>query len=404
MAKYDKLFGTKGNDIFRVLVCVDLSSEAGRQKLHGIYRFLGAGYAWALSLIRSQKEFDKMFKDLVRDMVFDGILMAVPQSPETRKLHKELGTPTAFIDYIDRDLLDSYRKCVFIHDDDRDIGRCAAQHLMAQGSVASYGYAAANDRRPWNTNRGEQFAAALARRHVTVSQLSETDTKPVESIVSWLRSLPKPAGILAAYDDRALDVLEAARQAGFSVPDDVSVMGISNDELLCTHASPPLTSIEPDHESQGYAAAELLDRMMNKPADVQTPRRPTVLEFPPERIVVRESTAHLTYAGKLVQRALAYVKAHAAEPIGPTDIASALGVSRRLLDLRFRECGQPSMGEILRTERLDLVCALLRSSEDSAESVTAACGFANAVYAKQLFRERFGMSMRDYRNRRPTAT
>ena len=397
----------------RVTIALRLSIETGRRKLAGILRCVDERKLdWDIRLRRDGEELLPEDAQAIDTSNTDGIIVSQshhlkPADRAMTLLAAKTDIPLVAIGMRDHPELAARKtNAAFIEDDVASLGILAAEHFIGQGVLKSYGFVPARGEQVWSILRGAKFAAALKLRGLGCRTYRPPRTASGDraALVRFLRLLPKPCGILAAYDDRALDVLEAARQAGFSVPDDVSVMGISNDELLCTHASPPLTSIEPDHESQGYAAAELLDRMMNKPADAATPRRPTVLEFPPERIVVRESTAHLTYAGKLVQRALAYVKAHAAEPVGPTDIASALGVSRRLLDLRFRECGQPSMGEILRTERLDLVCSRLRSSEDSIESVTSACGFANAVYAKQLFRERFGMSMRDYRNRRLTAT
>ena len=89
------------NSFFRVLACLDLSAEAGRQKLGGIYRFLSQGYTWDLSLIRSQKEFDRTFKDRIENAPFDGFLIAVPEDAETRQLHVSIKKPTAFIDYPD---------------------------------------------------------------------------------------------------------------------------------------------------------------------------------------------------------------------------------------------------------------------------------------------------------------
>lgn len=378
-------------DIFRVLVCIDLSSEAGRQKLRGIYRFLGSGYAWDMSLVRSQKEFDETFLEKIGAETFDGFLMAVTQSRETRSIHGKLGTPTAFIDYVDRGMR-SFGRCVFVHDDDRDIGRRAAQHLMSQGAIASYGYAASSDRRPWNRNRGEQFAAALARHGVQVSHLPETDTRPVGSIVEWLKSMPRPAGILAAYDDTARRVLEACRESGLRVPADVSVLGIGNDELICPQTTPPLSSVIPDFEEEGYRAArELQGLMLGKRSPV---RREILCGC--RGVAERGTTARGKYAAVLVQKALAFIRENAFRAITAEDVVRQLRVSRRLADLRFREITGTSILAYITDVRLGRVRQLLETTDLRIGEIARQCGY-DAANLKNLFARHFGCSMRAWR-------
>lgn len=381
----------KHKDDFRVLVCIDLSSEAGRQKLRGIYRFLGSGYAWDISLIRSQKEFDETFQSQIKGMSFDGYLMAVPLSHQTRLIHKELGTPTVFIDYVDRGM-SAFRECVFVHDDDRDIGRCAAQHLMTQGNIASYGYAASSDRRPWNKNRGEQFSAILARHNVPVSHFSETDTRPVESIAEWLRSLPRPVGILAAYDDTAKRILDACRASGLRVPADVSILGIGNDEVICPRTTPPLSSVIPDFEEEGYRAArELQALMLGRRAPAQRE-----ITCGCKGVAKRGTTVSEKYAAVLVQQAIAFIKENAFNPITADDVIRQLHVSRRLADLRFREVTGTSILAYITDMRLNQVKHLLVTTDLRIGEIARQCGY-DAANLKNLFARHFNCSMRSYR-------
>ena len=385
--------------VFRVLACIDLSTEAGRQKLRGIYRFLGTGYDWDMSLLRSQKEFNETFQELVRVDSYDGFLIAIPQDAEKRRLHRELGTPTVFIDYVDIQLCRAFRKCVFIHDDDRDIGRAAAQHLMAQGTLASYGYAASNDMRPWNKNRGEQFAAALARHKITTSTLPATDTQPIESIVKWLQSMSPPIGILAAYDDTARRILDACHVAGYRVPDDVSILGIGNDELICLHTTPPLSSVIPDFNEEGYRAArELQALMLHKLI-------PTRREIPcgSKGIAARGTTAGGKNAALLVRQAVAFIKENAFEPITAADVVRHLRISRRLADLRFREVMGTSILAYITDLRLGKVRKLLETTDLRIGEIARQCGY-DAANLKNLFARHYGISMRGYRqaNRLPT--
>lgn len=381
----------KSKEIFRVLVCLDLSGEAGRQKLRGIYRFLSLGYVWDMTLIRSQKEFDESFQDLIRETFFDGFLIAVPQSLEVRRLHKKLGIPTAFIDYVDHGLK-SFKECVFIHDDDRDIGRSAAQHLLSQGAIASYAYAASNDRRPWNRNRGKEFASALAQHHITISQLSLTNTRSIESIVEWLQSMPRPIGVLAAYDDAAQRILEACRLAKLRVPIDVSVLGIGNDELICPQTSPPLSSVIPNFEEEGYrAACELQALMLRK-----LPPTHREILCGCKGIAARGSTDRGKSAALLVQQALAFIKENAFSSITAADVVRQLRVSRRLADLRFKEVTGTSILAYMTNLRLGRVKHLLRTTNLRIEEIARQCGY-DPANLKNLFARHFGQSMRAYR-------
>lgn len=383
----------KSNPVFRVLACIDLSSEAGQQRLGGIYRFLSEGYDWDLSLIRSQKEFGETFRKRTATNSFDGFLIAVPEDPDLRALHKTLGKPTAFVDYADRRFLQSFRDCVFVYDDDNDIGRCAAQNLLSQGPFNSYGYAEASDNRPWNRRRGDRFAAALARHGIPVSRLADTDTRPVESIAEWLKSMPRPIGILAAYDDAAQRILDACRMAGLRVPADVSVLGIGNDGLICTHTNPPLSSIIPDFENEGYRAARELQAMMLHR------RKPTRREIlcGCKGIAKRGSTAGEKSAAMLVQQATAFIRENAFKGITASDVVAQLRVSRRLADLRFREATGTSILAYITDIRLARAKHLLATTGLRIGEIARQCGY-EAHNLSNLFQRRVGRSMRDFRH------
>lgn len=383
----------KIKDVFRVLVYTDLSAKAGRQRLRGIYRFLGSGYVWDMSLIRSQKEFDEKFQGLVVEASFDGFLMGAPQSREIRQLHGKLNTPTVFIDYVDKNLED-FAQCVFVHDDDRDIGRCAAQYLMSQGVIASYGYAASSDPRPWNKIRGEVFSASLARRSIPVSYFPEADTQPVASIVEWLQSLPKPAGILAAYDDTARRILNVCLSAGLRVPADVFILGIGNDELICPQTTPPLSSVIPGFEEEGYRAARELQALMIGR------RLPTQREIPCgcKGVAERGTTLREKSAAMLVQQAMAFIKENAYRGISTADVVRHLHVSRRLADLRFRQVTGTSILASITDLRLKKVKRLLETTDLRMGEIALRCGY-DAANLKNLFARHFKCSMRTYRRR-----
>ena len=144
-------------------------------------------------------------------------------------------------------------------------------------------------------------------------------------IAAWLQSLEKPVGLLAANDARARHVLEACRTANLRVPEDVAVLGVDNDDIMCELTTPPLSSIEQGARSVGYQAAALLDRLMAGKT-VRRLRR----NVPPERVVTRCSTDILAIADSDVTAAIAYIREHACDPPSVQDVVSAVEFRDRL--------------------------------------------------------------------------
>ena len=68
-------------------------------------------------------------------------------------------------------------------------------------------------------------------------------------IAEWVGQLPKPVAVMCCNDDRALLVIEACKLADCSVPDDVAVLGVDDDVLVCDLADPPISSIALNTES-----------------------------------------------------------------------------------------------------------------------------------------------------------
>ena len=199
---------------------------------------------------------------------------------------------------------------------------------------------------------------------------------------------------MAIYDMRATHVLTAAQKGGVAIPKEISVIGVDNDELLCDFTSPSLTSVAIDFVRAGMLAAQSLDGMMRKGKRAESFVK--AVDGRP-RIVERESTARLAPAVSLVERAMSYIRKNALSEINVTDVVEHLGVSRRLADRRFREIEKSSIMETIISIRLNEVKSRLASTRLPIGLITQACGFKNDNYAKNLFRRRFGMSMREWR-------
>lgn len=384
---------------FKVMAAFDFSSEAGRQKILGLFRFLSEGHDWDITLLRSAEQLTVERIEQAISQGVDGLLIAVPESADMRRLHAQGGIPTVFIDYPDKALERNFARCVFVFDDDHALGSAAVRHFRTQGKFKSYGYAEADSMRPWNHIRGDRFSSGMSAHGMKVDVFKRTDTRPIDEVSAWLAGLPRPAGVLAAFDDVARKLLEACRKAKLKVPDDIAVLGIGNDPLICENTVPSLSSIVPRFKDEGYRAARELQAMM---LSKHLPLRREVM-FGAQGVEERQSTAQTQQGGALVQRGLSFIAENVLTGITVADVVRHLNVSWRLADLRFREVTGASIQSALIGARLAKVKQLLSHTDMRISDIAHRCGCAQNVL-KNLFRRHVGMSMRDWRAlHRPSA-
>jgi LacI family transcriptional regulator len=197
---------------------------------------------------------------------------------------------------------------------------------------------------------------------------------------------------MACNDERGREVLAACREAGLRVPEEVAVVGVDNDELLCELADPPLSSVALNAEAGGYRAAALLDRMMRGKS-----RNPERLLVEPLYVVARRSTDIVALDDPEVAAAVHFIQDHASEPIVVPDIVNEVMISRRALELRFRrEIGRTLHAEIRRV-RLERASRLLVETNMPITQVARASGFRRASYLAQEFCQAFGSTPARYR-------
>lgn len=378
---------------FRVLVALSLASAAGRKKLNGIHRFLSEGYDWDMELVRDEGDLTAEALTGASRSRFDGMLIGFAGKCEPRARHADKELPTVFIDKLSASTIERIPLCVFVNDDAKEIAQSAAKHLMSCSGVHSFGFVPARAPTRWSRDREAAFAAALRQKRNVLSVYGGPGDSR-EALGKWLRTLKKPSAVLAAFDDRARDVLEACRANGIDVPGQLSVLGIGNDEPICEMSVPALSSVDVDFEREGYVAARELQAMMLRH---RAPARREIL-CGVKDVVFRASTSAMKTPGALVQRAKDIIDRQALDGITTADVVAHLHVSRRLADLRFREVTGTSILEAILARRLGEVKRLLRETDLRISEIAARCGYRNANYLKNLFRKRTGMSMREWRS------
>jgi LacI family transcriptional regulator len=217
----------------------------------------------------------------------------------------------------------------------------------------------------------------------------------IESLAGWIAGLPRPCGVLCPSDEVAHYALTAARAARRRVPEDLAVLGVDNDEVLCELSSPALASIDQGAEKIGYAAAELLDRLMRGEA---VPESPVVV--PPTRVVSRRSAELLAVDDPAVSGALAFIRERFGEPIQVQDVADHVAVSRSSLQRRFRERMDRTVHQELVRVRMERAKLLLLETDQTLPQIAAACGLNYGSHLSLLFRRVTGQSPSTFRAQR----
>ena len=248
------------------------------------------------------------------------------------------------------------------------------------------------------------FAAEAGRAGLTYSIPSRKVYSSIGIRVSecdeamrQLKAFPKPCGILTYDDGIGRDLLDLCRLADISVPGSVYMLGMDDNELICQHAHPSLSSVEFDYERTAFLAAAALDDMINGRAR-ELPR----LVCGVKGITERATTQDPKNTGNIVARACAFIRENACREggIDQRDIAKHLGVSVRTVQLRFKEAKFPrTILQEVRRIQFDKLRHLLRNTGKPISEVIFASGFGSLSRAKTAFRKKFGTSMREYRRR-----
>lgn len=379
-----------------VAILLRLSSSLHRDRLVGIFNGLGPTDDWNIHLLSDEVELRRTLAG--EGFPADGIFSFMPREDETRDALVASTVPLVAFgldDELERRRRTSAR---YLHNDSSAIGRLACDFFMHLGDFAAFAFIDDRAMRPWSLSRAKAFATALARRKRSCLTYAPTcfGEAEIKRLGQFLRDLPKPAALLAAHDERAIDVLRAAREAGCRVPEDLSVLGVDDDGLLCEHARPRLSSIRLNAVSAGErAVAEMREMLACRSA---SPFKSITLGDR-LKIVERETTHGLTPARRLLGRAIAFIRANACRSITPDDVARNLGISRRLLDLRFRQYGEKTVLGYINDVRLGEVKRLLETTDRPICQIFEAAGYRDTNYANHLFKAATGMTPTAYRQR-----
>jgi len=372
----------------RVALLIETSNAYARGLLGGVQAYIRENKPWSIYMAEQARGDEP--PAWLKDWKGDGIIARI-ENAAVAKVITALALPT-----VDMSAGRIMPQLPCFEIDETAVGQMAADHFLERG-FKNFAYCG-DSRFVWSKRRGEAFAKALAAHGHTVHDYDAPQgtgkavDDEMQSIRDWLQSLPKPVAIFCCYDIRGRLVLDACRNQAIAVPDRAAVLSVDNDELLCSLAYPPLSSIIPNAAGAGYQAAALLARMMagQKPGAECRYLAPT-------GIITRQSTDVLAVDDAQVARAVQYIREHACQGICVDDVVAQCGISRRLLEGRFKKhIGRSPHEEITRVQVLR-VQDLLANTDLQLIEIADRAGFKYVEYLSAVFKQKVGIPPGKYR-------
>ncbi len=378
------------SNIPHVALLIETSRSYGRALLRGVKRYMSEHGPW--SVYMELRALESPIPPWLPRWRGDGILSRTG-SQALADVIRRTGLPA-----VELRATKLRHHLPFVGVDNRSLGEMVASHLLECGfrnfgvyEIATEGYF---------EERRDNFIETLRRAGYTCHEyrppgLREKPThweKQQQEVARWVAGLPKPIGVMACTDQLGFWLLDACRRAGVAVPEEVAVVGVENDESLCSMSTPPLSSVEFDGVEIGYQAAALLARLM---AGEAPPRGPILVK--PLGIVTRLSSDVVALENQDLAAAVRFIREHACEGIAVEDVLRAVLVSRSALERQMRRVlGRSPAAEIARVQ-FNRVCELLTATTLPLTAIAEKAGFKHPQYMAEAFKRRFGQTPGEFR-------
>jgi LacI family transcriptional regulator, galactose operon repressor len=403
----------KVSEPFHVAILIETSRAYGRGLLGGVANYVRDHGPWII--YRQEQKLMDQIPHWLKTWRGDGIITRL-ENPGAIKFMRRLGVPVVQLHTVPRDL-----KIPSVLPDNESIARMAFEHLRERG-FRHFGFSGFNGA-DYSDRRRDAFVR-LVREHGLhchvfknawelglvnrAPQLGYHDLDTVaagylgaknrELAARWIKELPKPLGLMTCNDIRGQQMLDTCYTAGVAVPDEVAVIGVNNDEVLCDLSNPTLSSVVPNTKRIGYEAAALLDRMMS---GKKVSPAPVYVEA--SGVITRRSTDALAIKDRPIAAAVNFIREHIYEDISIGEVAEAATLSPRMLQRRFLKIvGHSPKNEILRV-RINRAKQLLTETDFPLKWIADKTGFGKLEYLIRIFRKKTGLTPGRFRARAQVA-
>ncbi|NLS98100.1 MAG: substrate-binding domain-containing protein [Planctomycetaceae bacterium] len=378
--------------IRQVALLMRINKDYDRQIIAGVSQYAGQN-DWSVYL--QDEPHERVPKQ--SQWLGDGIIADL-DDPETTRIVGRAGVPAVGIGGYSYPAQLPF-EIPYVATDDVANGRLGAEHLVNCG-LRHFAFCGlpATPYNSWARHRERAFVDALreAGYNCAVYRGRHRSARNWESmqrgLLDWLDGQETPLGIMCCDDPRARHVVEACRRSGRRIPEDVAVLGVDNDLLMCELCNPPLSSIQHGAVEIGLRAAEVLDRLMSGQTDM-----PQWSVVPPKGVVQRRSTDVMNSPHPTVTEALRFIRENAGVPISVSQVARHVAVSRSTLDREFRRCLGHTTHEEIERVRLDVAKRLLTGTDQPLRVIARQAGYSNEQYFSFVFRNAFHVTPGQYR-------
>lgn len=371
----------------KIILLLETSRSFGRELITGIVKYSKLNRSWIF--YKEPIDLKSSIPNL-KNWKPDGIIMR--DTVITKDLLR-LKVPTIFAPHF------HYPKNIpLIVTDSYSIAKTASRHFIEKGfkNLAYCGYDGIvwSDERKFYFNQFNSECGIKTHNYVPSKKIKLDDWEKEQRHVSrWIKELPKPVGIFACNDDRGQHILVLCKLLDLKVPEDVAVLGVDNDPMVCEFGDPPLSSIALNTESAGFEAAELLDRMMRSGKKIRAEQ----IIVTSNQIVQRQSSDILAVGDEDVSRAIKYIRDNANNKILIKDIVSAVGINRRTLQKKFKETINRSIYSEIQQIRVETISKMLIETNLPISQITSFFNFTDGEHISRFFKKEKGIGMREFR-------
>lgn len=373
------------------------------ERIQGVARF-ARSHGWHLTIVDRLARFPRGWRG-------DGALVTLRGNAKTNRFVRGLvrdGIPVVDLTFNHPEI-----KMPRVSGDHEAFGRLARQHFESLNfrhfawfstgwshvhELRFCGYAA--ETREEGKGKREEFSDKWVLEDMVGNDEIDNWRLFLKVIGRKLQSAPKPLAVLTYDDADAAKVLSAALESGLRVPEDVAIMGIGNDTVVCENQAVPLSSVDHDLEKNGYEGAALLSRLMGgskEKGEWRKEKVSTIRLIPPRGIIIRKSTDTLAADDPILSAALKEIAKRLSTSFGVAEIAEALKVPRTRLDRLFAEKFARSVGKEIVRQRIERAKKLLTSTDKPMKEIAALCGYCNAGYFTNAFRTETGLTPKAWR-------
>jgi len=377
---------------FNILILLKPERGYDRDVLRGIARYSRVDGPWSFYT----NPISKKIPELVKEWPADGIICIHTKTNSINVnaiLKLNIPSILPFHENLNK------KNVIQLQFDNHAFGKCAADHLISCG-FKNLAFCPSVDR-PWLQQRRKGFQEVVYKKGLEYYAYQVPKNKKKNSwaneqlfMVDWLKSLPKPVGIMADVDERSAQVIEACQIADLTVPTEVAIIGVENDDLICELSYQPLSSVALNAELSGFEAAKMLGQIMRgkKPGK-------NIIVIEPAYTVTRASTDTVAVNDEIVAKAVQFIKENPRKNLQVSDVADEVCVSKRLLYKRFNHATGYTPYDAIRRSRNEEIAKLLVETNMTITGIAEMLGFNNIAHIARTFKQKMGMSTTAYRKK-----